>query len=145
MDNKRGNNPVNVQIWDLVLGVMKDVLQLGEFKWGHESGNYKFFKSQVMSATYQRAENFLDKTVAEKSGLSNIHEEFKDIDRITETAKKHRAELEKIKKIQENLRKDRAAPAKGLRAAEKEEVKIGQSMSDLTAKGKMFRSLQQRS
>ena len=93
----------------------------------------------------QRAENLLDKTVAGKSGLSNIHQEFKDIDRITESSKKHRAKLEEIKKIQENLQKDGEAPAKELRTLEKQEVKIGQSIAGLTTKGKILRSLKQRS
>lgn len=94
---------------------------------------------------FHRAENLLDKTVAEKSGLSNIHQEFKDIDRITESAKKHRAKLEEIKKIQENLQKNGEVLVKDLRIVEKEELKIGQSMVDLTTKEKIFRSLKQRS
>lgn len=47
---------LNVLIWDLILGMMKDCLQLGEFKFNPDTPDYKFFKSQVMSATYSRAE-----------------------------------------------------------------------------------------
>jgi len=93
----------------------------------------------------ERAETLLEKTVSEKSALYNIHEEFKDIDRIMESEKKHRAELEKHKKRKTELEKDKAEPIRELRTAEKEEVKIEKELIRLTAKGKVLRSLQERS
>lgn len=38
--------------WETSLEIMKRVLRIGEFKFGKESDQYRFFKEEVMNAFY---------------------------------------------------------------------------------------------
>lgn len=123
---------------------LPDVQQISDEWLSFESDEFCDLMKRHCRSQLEKAVTLLEKTVSEKSALYTIHEVFKDIDRITESEEKHRAELEKHKKSKAELEKDKAEPIRELRAAEKEEAKIEKALIRLTAKGKILRSLQER-
>jgi len=123
---------------------LPDVPQITEEWLTFETDEFCDLMKRYCRSQLEKAETLLEKVVSEKSALYNIHEEFKDIDSITESEKKYRTELEKHKKRKIELEKEKAEPTRKLRAAEKEEAKIGKTLISLRAKGKILRSLQER-
>lgn len=57
------NNDVMKEIFWLCLGIMKTILNLAEFKLGKHTDDYKYFKSQVMSAFYDNLIKFYQNLV----------------------------------------------------------------------------------
>jgi len=47
-------------IFEMQLTLMKRILKLGEFKFGKESDQFKFFKEEVMNATYEGTKKFFN-------------------------------------------------------------------------------------
>lgn len=44
----------------LLMSIMKNILQLGEFKLGRTSEDYKFFKKEVMNCFYNSFKKYLE-------------------------------------------------------------------------------------
>lgn len=52
---------LTADVFQALLGLMKDVLQLGEYKLGQSSGEYRFYKSTVMDATWKSTRKLMRK------------------------------------------------------------------------------------
>jgi len=57
---------ISKSIWEMQLGIMKNVLKLGEFKFGgKESDQFKFFKESIMNFTYDGIKRFYQQMTTE--------------------------------------------------------------------------------
>ncbi len=45
-------------IFEMQLGIMKRILKLGEFKFGKDSDQFRFYKEETMNAVYENSKKF---------------------------------------------------------------------------------------
>jgi hypothetical protein len=45
-------------IFEMQLGIMKRILKLGEFKFGKDSEQFRFYKEETMNAVYENSKKF---------------------------------------------------------------------------------------
>lgn len=59
------NNSLSIGIWNLELGILKNILKLMEFKFGgRESDQYKYVKEQVMNFIFDGTKRFFQEGTA---------------------------------------------------------------------------------
>jgi len=57
---------ITKSIWETQLGIMKNLLKLGEFKFGgKDSEQFKYFKESVMNFVYDGSKKFFQQGVSE--------------------------------------------------------------------------------
>lgn len=52
-------------IFEMQLGIMKRILKLGEFKFGKDSDQFRFYKEETMNAVYENSKKFFQQGVSE--------------------------------------------------------------------------------
>jgi len=52
-------------IFEMQLGIMKRILKLGEFKFGKESEQFRFYKEETMNSVYENSKKFFLQGVGE--------------------------------------------------------------------------------
>lgn len=52
-------------IFEMQLAIMKRILKLGEFKFGKDSDQFRFYKEETMNAVYENSKKFFQQGVSE--------------------------------------------------------------------------------
>ena len=52
-------------IFEMQLGIMKRILKLGEFKFGKDSEQFRFYKEETMNSVYENSKKFFLQGVSE--------------------------------------------------------------------------------